>query len=138
MIWYKTAKVRANAKFDSTPASETNISPFFKSRKFKGLTGTGLAQPIKKPGRTPVRIGSSKSIAGSKIVPMGSMWGIGFNVNLPARCAVVSPNMRAAYPCMTSWTITEKINITIDKAANSAIVIEFQSELCYSTITKLE
>lgn len=112
-IFNKTAAKTAMAKLLKIPAAETQSSPGFISLKLKGLTGTGLAQPKS--------IGEPEKIkrAGKRMVPIGSMWGMGFRVNLPAASAVLSPNLRAIYPCMTSWIITENKRITIDKAKNA-------------------
>lgn len=110
-----TAAATASPKLAKIPAAETNNSPLLILEKFKGFIGTGLAQP-KRMGE-PVKINK----AGSRIVPKRSICGIGFKVSLPARCAVVSPNLRATTPCMTSWTITENNKTIIDKAKNSGI-----------------
>jgi hypothetical protein len=76
------------------PAKETLTTPHFLSLKFRGFIGTGFAQP--KIGPWPkVKINKVK---GKKIVPMGSMWAIGFKVNLPALFAVSSPKKRAMLP----------------------------------------
>ena len=81
-IWKIMAAIIAKEKLAKMPAAETKSSPRLKLVKFKGLTGTGFAQP-KRIGE-PVKI----KRAGSKIVPIRSIWGIGFKVNLPARSAV--------------------------------------------------
>ena len=68
----------ASPKLAKTPAEDTNSSPFRKEEKFKGLTGTGLAQPK--------RIGDPDIIksSGKRMVPKRSIWGTGFKVSLPA------------------------------------------------------
>ena len=48
----------ANPKFAIIPAAETKSSPFLKLEKFKGLTGTGLAQASSGPGALPVNMGN--------------------------------------------------------------------------------
>lgn len=111
-IFNKTAAKTAMAKLIKTPAAETQSSPDFISLKLKGLTGTGLAQPKS--------MGEPENIkrAGKRMVPIGSMWGMGFKVNLPAASAVLSPNLKAMYPCITSWIMTEKSKTTTAIAKN--------------------
>lgn len=121
--WNKIAASIASPKLDKTPAAETNNSPFLISVKFKGLTGTGLAQPIIKDGAKPAKSGGIIKIAGTRIVPIGSIWGRGFRVNLPALWAVVSPNFKAISPCITSCKITEKSKIIIPNAKTVASII---------------
>lgn len=80
--WKAAAAKTAKEKLAKIPAAETRSSPFLKLVKLRGLTGTGLAQP--KSMGDPENIKSP----GKRIVPMGSMCGIGFKVNLPALSAV--------------------------------------------------
>ena len=82
------AAEKARAKLDKTPATEVASSPFLRSVKFKGLTGTGLAQPKIKLGLPPDSTAGRINKAGTKIVPTGSMWGMGFKVSLPYLSAV--------------------------------------------------
>lgn len=117
--WYKILATEAKAKLERTPAADTISSPVRKLLKFNGFTGTGLAQAIRNPGGVPVKKEGNSRRAGKRIEPIGSMCGIGFKVSLPAFWAVLSPNFRAISPCITSWIMTENINITIAKAINS-------------------
>jgi len=57
---------------------------FFGWRRREKLTGTGLAQPKRKPA-------SIKLIAGTRIVPTRSMCLSGLSVMRPAAAAVMSP-----------------------------------------------
>lgn len=111
-----TAAKIAKPKLAKIPAIETNSSPILKFEKFRGLTGTGLAQPMANWPEVETNIS-----IGSRIEPSGSIWGIGFKVSLPATSAVRSPNFKATSPCMTSWTITENKRMTIDKARISGL-----------------
>ena len=109
----------ANPKLANTPAAETNSSPFLKLEKFKGLTGTGLAQAKKGPMLPPERSGGKMKSRGTRIVPIGSICGKGLRVSRPALSAVLSQNFKATSPCITSWTMTEKSRMIIDSARNS-------------------
>lgn len=115
--WIIKDPAAASAKLAATPARETTSSPCLILEKFKGLTGTGLAQP--KSTLEPERI----AIRGKSIVPIGSIWGRGFRVILPALSAVWSPKCLAAKPWATSWTMTEKSKINMEKAINSAMIV---------------
>lgn len=124
----KTSRIRktsaqkiANPKLAKIPADDTKSSPFLIFLKFKGLTGTGFAQASIGPGGVPVSIAGIKIKAGRRIVPIGSICGSGFRVNLPALWAVVSPNFKATSPCMTSCNMTENKRIIIDSAKNSGM-----------------
>lgn len=78
-------KNTAIAKFAKIPAEATQIVPFFLSRKFSGLYGTGFAQPIKKGAFVITKI------KGNMTEPNGSKCFKGFKVSLPAYWAVLSP-----------------------------------------------
>ena len=54
-------------------------------------TGTGRAPPKKK-----APLEAYQSIAGTRMVTQGSMWGSGFSVSRPASKAVPSPCLSAA------------------------------------------
>ncbi len=84
------AKIPAMTKFDNGPARATRRRSREGLRKLKGLTGTGFAQPKTKP--VPVRIKN----AGNRIVPIGSIWLIGFKLTRPSTRAVGSPSLSAA------------------------------------------
>ena len=99
-------KTKARAKFERGPAKATFASPYFLSRKLKGLIGTGFAQPKIIP--LPAKIAKIIKIRGRKTEPIISKCFMGFNVNLPASRAVVSPNSKAATPWETSCKTTEK------------------------------
>ena len=110
------ALTTASSRFIPGPAAATSAM----SRRgwciFRGSIGTGLAQPNRKlPGNI-------KQISGKIMVPNGSIWAIGFRVNLPAFSAVWSPKIKATYQCITSWTMTEKIKIIIESAISSGMV----------------
>ena len=59
------------------------------------FTGTGFAQPM---------IGSPliAATSGSSIVPIGSMWTMGFSDTRPSRRAVGSPSRSAVHACAAS------------------------------------
>lgn len=78
-------KIIASKKFESGPANETIALCFNGFLKLDGLTGTGLAQPIKNEPLKNERKGSSSE-------PIGSMCLIGLSVYLPCCSAVESPN----------------------------------------------
>lgn len=78
-------------RFVTGPAKETFTIPHFLSLKFRGFTGTGFAQP--KTGKFKIN-----RVKGKRIVPIGSMWAIGFKVNLPSLFAVSSPKIKAQLP----------------------------------------
>ena len=99
----KRPKIIAIKKFTAGPAIATFKSPCFRSRKLLGFIGTGFAQP--KIGPLP-KVATS-IINGKRIEPKGSMWLMGFNVNLPSYFAVGSPKLYATAPCATSCKITE-------------------------------
>lgn len=71
--WKSRAQMIANPKLAKTPAEDTNSSPFRKEEKFKGLTGTGLAQASSGPGALPVKSAGIKIKAGKRIVPKRSI-----------------------------------------------------------------
>lgn len=87
-----TAHSKAKAIFVAGPARATQIISCLGFLRLWKFTGTGLAQPniigdlvmIKSKGRT--------------IVPIRSIWGMGFRVNLPERRAVGSPHLSATQP----------------------------------------
>lgn len=101
-------KTKAIEKFVKGPAMATFKAPHFWSLKFKGLIGTGFAQP--KIGPLP-KVAANK-IKGSKIVPKGSMCFKGFKLNLPISRAVLSPKDKATLPWAISW-MTIEVNKTI-------------------------
>ena len=76
----------ANMKFTVIPAIETQNNPSLLGFNLEKFTGTGFAQPIKKP--EPL----NSSIIGS-IIPVKSKCFKGFNVILPSLFAVSSPNL---------------------------------------------
>ena len=76
--------IRATDKLDKGPAAEINRLSRLGFLKLKGFTGTGFAQP---KGGAPMMI----RITGSRMVPTGSMWAMGFKVILPKAWAVGSP-----------------------------------------------
>jgi hypothetical protein len=61
--------------------------------KFIGFIGTGFAYP-----KTNWPFVNIISINGINIVPIGSIWAIGFSVSLPIILAVGSPNLFATKP----------------------------------------
>jgi hypothetical protein len=65
--------------------------------KFIGFIGTGFAYP-----KTNCPLVKIISIMGISIVPIGSIWAIGFNVSLPIILAVGSPNLFATKPWESS------------------------------------
>ena len=77
----------ARAMLAVGPAIPTQNISFLGLLSFRKFTGTGFAQPNRKGDFVIIR---SK---GRIIVPMGSIWGIGFRVNLPECLAVESPNL---------------------------------------------
>lgn len=82
--------MRHSVKLVAMPAPETNIS-FILVVRYEGSIGTGFAQPnTPNPDMT--------AIMGSATDPIGSKCGTGLSDNLPARFAVVSPQISAAYP----------------------------------------
>jgi len=103
IVFNNKAATKARNKFVRGPARATNARSFLPSRSIIGLTGTGFAAPkmIGDPDIT-----RSK---GTRIVMMGSMWGIGLSVILPARRAVGSPRRSATTPCIISCKIAEAI-----------------------------
>lgn len=94
--WRRMAATQARAKFVSGPASATSAISFLPSRSMRGLTGTGFAAPNTRG--EPDNIRSN----GTTILIIGSMWGIGLRVSLPAMRAVGSPNFSATKPCAIS------------------------------------
>ena len=84
----RNLKVRPNrtAKeiFDAGPAMATLAGPYFRSLKFSGLYGTGLAYPNMKPPR-------KKEMRGSRMEPNISKCFKGFKVSRPRYLAVGSP-----------------------------------------------
>ena len=80
-------KTRASIKFASGPAKPTFASPYFLSRKLKGLYGTGLAQAKIK------EVPDKTIIKGKKNEPIQSRCFKGLKVKRPAFFAVKSPNL---------------------------------------------
>ena len=78
----------AITRFETGPAAATQIMSRLGWRSAPKLTGTGLAQPNIIPD-------SSSMIAGTTMVPIGSMCLRGLRKTRPATKAVVSPNIRA-------------------------------------------
>lgn len=78
-------KIIASKKFETGPAMETFISPYFWSLKLYGFIGTGFAQPNKNGLPT---INKSN---GKITEPIGSKCFKGFKVSLPSYFAVGSP-----------------------------------------------
>jgi len=77
--------VTAIIMFAKGPAAATLAEPYFLSLRFKGLIGTGFAQP-----KTILEPITSKR-KGKSTEPIGSKCFRGFKVNLPANFAVGSP-----------------------------------------------
>lgn len=100
-------KINATIRLAIIPAEATTSVPHRLFVRLFSLYGTGFAQP--KGKGEPERI----NIPGTTIEPIKSICLIGFNVNRFESSAVRSPSHNAAYPCATSWIITEKIKITI-------------------------
>jgi len=77
-------KKKAIIRFTTIPAIETKNKAFFliSGAKLAEFTGTGFAQPNKKPAFVTTKI------IGNNIDPKRSKCGIGFIVNLPAILAV--------------------------------------------------
>lgn len=105
----KTAKV----KFDAGPTSATLAGPYFRSRKFSGLYGTGLAYPNMNPPNI-------NEMSGRKTEPNISRCFIGFRVSRPRFLAVGSPKEFATAPWLTSWITTEYNKATIQKTTINA------------------
>ena len=76
------------ARFAPGPAAATQSMSRLGSRRFSKLTGTGLAQPKRKPVKA-VRMGTT-------IVPIGSMCRAGLRLVRPSIHAVLSPKYFAA------------------------------------------
>ncbi len=83
------------------PAAVTHTMLGRGLRMLRASTGTGFAQPNRKPP-------SQSSNAGTSTVPIGSMWRIGLRLSRPCISAVRSPNCLATQPCATSWTVIAK------------------------------
>ena len=78
--------IDAKIKFTVIPAIATQNNPSLLGFNLEKFTGTGFAQPIKKP--EPL----NSNIIGS-IIPVKSKCFKGFNVILPSLFAVLSPNL---------------------------------------------
>lgn len=76
--------ITARSRLLIGPDKETMISSRLGCLKLKGSMGTGLAQPMV---GTPLKALNR----GSKSVPIGSMWAMGFKVNRPLDLEVGSP-----------------------------------------------
>ena len=68
------------------PAAATNAMSLLGLYSCLGLIGTGFAHPKRKPPGT-----KKIKLNGTKILPTGSMCGIGFSVRRPCNLAVESP-----------------------------------------------
>lgn len=110
--WKIMAAMTAIITFVSGPARETRAISLSPSLRLKGSIGTGFAAP--KITGEPDKI----KISGSKILIIGSIWGFGLSVNLPASLAVGSPNRSATYPWAISCRIAEKTKMAIVVTAN--------------------
>ena len=102
-----TLAIRAHniaiTKLEPGPAAATNAISRFGLCSIAMFTGTGFAQPIKKPL-------VKYSIRGTNIVPTGSMCLNGFKLKRPSRDAVESPKYLAVHPCATSWSVIANNN----------------------------
>lgn len=100
----KNLKVRpkrtARAILEAGPAMATLAAPYLRSRRFKGLYGTGLAYPNIKPP-------SIKESRGNITEPNISRCLSGFKVSRPRFLAVGSPKEYATAPWLTSCITTE-------------------------------
>lgn len=81
-----------STRFARIPAIATKKVPFLSLRRFFGLYGTGLAQPITKPAFIIIKR------SGSITDPKGSRCFNGFKVSRPLNLAVLSPRRYAVYP----------------------------------------
>ena len=76
----------AKKRFMAGPAAATNAISLLGLNSFLGSMGTGLAHPNKNPpGKRKIKE------RGTRILPMGSICGSGFNVRRPRDLAVGSP-----------------------------------------------
>src|ERR1043165_5128551 len=88
-------------RFAKGPATATKAISRRGFLRFCQVIGTGLAQPNIKPPR-------EKRMAGTIIVPIGSICFRGFKVKRPNNLAVGSPHFEATQPCAVSWTVIAK------------------------------
>src|SRR3989344_6067345 len=93
--------IRAMEILDSGPASATLMGPYFLSRRWRGLYGTGLAEPNTNG------VPANRRNNGKSTEPNKSRCLIGLRVRRPIDSAVLSPRERAANPWLTSWMTTE-------------------------------
>lgn len=85
--------IRDSSIFVIGPAAAEMAMSLLGFLKFIGFMGTGLAYP-----KTNWPFVNIMNIRGIRIVPIGSIWAIGFNVSLPMILAVGSPNLYATKP----------------------------------------
>src|SRR6185369_1011349 len=106
-------------RFEIGPAAATAASPHCAPRRFIGLYGVGLAQPMKKPP------GRSTVIARSR-PPSGSKCARGSSVRRPSSRAVPSPRRKAVSACANSCSgnaIKSMIAITAILTTSSSALI---------------
>src|SRR6478735_11826009 len=96
----------ASNKFTQGPAMVINTSSTLGLRKLLGLTGTGLAQPIRNPASAEPDMDRKIIINGINTVPIGSICTSGFKEIRPSDLAVSSPHLEAIHAWPNSWNVS--------------------------------